>query len=80
MEWQHVRLPGSPSQVPIVIDFSSRYPDGRRADEAIAWAGRFAVDDEPMVANAIGVRHLTRGEDAECLRWFIRARSAARGR
>ena len=28
---QHVRLPGSLTQVPIVIDFSSPYPDGGRA-------------------------------------------------
>lgn len=31
VRWQHVRLPGAPTQVPIVIDFSSRYPDGNRA-------------------------------------------------
>ncbi|HYF24700.1 MAG TPA: hypothetical protein VD931_03075 [Baekduia sp.] len=31
VRWQHVRLPGSQTQVPIVIDFSSPYPGGGRA-------------------------------------------------
>ena len=31
--WQHIRLPGSPTQVPISITFSSAYPDGTR----VAW-------------------------------------------
>lgn len=39
--WQHVQLPGSPTQVPIVIDFSSEYPDGGRA----AWMSVVSTPD-----------------------------------
>ncbi|MTD44820.1 hypothetical protein GKE82_11090 [Conexibacter sp. W3-3-2] len=41
VRWQHVQLPRSITQVPVVIDFSSAYPDGGR----VAWMSTVSTPD-----------------------------------